>query len=106
MIAHGEETVRFIDSKTGRLIFLYKRPPDRKAAYYNPKLKIKHTPEGVQYRVRGTFGGDQILYPGAEAAYTATLETIQILLNAVVSEGAMFLRQTRVYSHLTEAHIT
>ena len=89
-IAHGEEIVRIIESKTGRLIFRYEMPSDRKAAYYNPQLKIKHKPEGVQYRVRGTIGGDQISYPGAKAAYTASLETIRILLNAVVSEDAMF----------------
>ena len=48
-------------------------PPDRKAAYYNPQLKIKQKPEGVQYRVRGTIGGDQISYRGVTAAYTASL---------------------------------
>ena len=90
MIAHGEEIIRIIESNTGRLIFRHEMPSDRKAAYYNPQLKIKHKPEGVQYRVRGTIGGDQIEYPGAKAAYTATLETIRALLNAVVSEDAMF----------------
>ena len=61
------------------------------SSYYNPQLKIKHKLEGVQYHVRGTIGDDQILYPGTKAAYTASLETIRLLLNAVVSEDAMFL---------------
>ena len=42
MIAHGEEIICIIESKTGRLIFRYKMPPDRKAVYFNQQLKIKH----------------------------------------------------------------
>jgi hypothetical protein len=63
-------------------------PADRKAAYYNPQCKIKIKPEGIQYRVRGTIGGDQVHYPGVTAAYVAHLETIRILLNAAASEDA------------------
>ena len=66
-------------------------PPDKKASYCNPQLKIKHKPECVRYRVGGTIGGDQIFYPVTKAVYTATLETVQILLNAVVSEDSMFV---------------
>jgi hypothetical protein len=91
MKAHGEEIVRLIESKTGRVIHHYDMPKDRKAAYYNPQLKIKIKADGPQYRVRGTIGGDQVHYPGETAAYTASLETIRILLNAIVSEDASFL---------------
>ncbi len=66
-------------------------PMDRKAAYYNPQLKIKVKSDGTVYRVRGTIGGDQIIYPGVTTAYTAHLETIRLLLNAVVSENALFM---------------
>ena len=88
--AHGEEIERLIESRTARLINRSEMPKDRKASYYNPQLKIKHKVDGIQYRVRGTIGGDQVDYPGVTAAYTAGLETIRILLNATVSEGARF----------------
>ena len=89
--AHGEEIIRLIDSKTGRFIHRHDMPADRKAAYYNPQLKIKIKNGVLQYRVRGTIGGDQVHYPGETTAYTAHLETIRLLLNAVVSEHASFL---------------
>ena len=63
-------------------------PRDRTAAYYNPQLKTKLKPEGLQRRVRGTIGGDKVYYPGAAAAYVANLETIRIQLNAAASEDA------------------
>ena len=39
-------------------------------------------------RVRGTIGGDKLPYAGPSSAQTAALETVRILLNAIVSEGA------------------
>ena len=89
--AHGEEIIRLVESKTGRFIHRSEMPKDRKAAYYNPQLKIKIKSDGTIYRVRGTIGGDQIIYPGVTTAYTAHLETIRVLLNAVVSENALFM---------------
>jgi hypothetical protein len=89
--AHGEEIIRLIESKTGRFIHRSEMPEGRKAAYYNPQLKIKVKSDETIYRVRGTIGGDQIIYPGVTTAYTAHLETIRILLNAVVSESALFM---------------
>jgi hypothetical protein len=89
--AHGEEIIRLIESGTGRFISRFDMPSDRKAAYYNPQLKIKSKSDGIQYRVRGTIGGDQVHYPGITTAYTAHLETIRIMLNSVVSEDALFM---------------
>ena len=89
--AHGEEIIRLIESQTGRFIFRHEMPSDRKAAYYNPQVKIKMKADGPQRRVRGTFGGDQVQYPGVTAAYTAHLETIRVLLNSIVSEHASIL---------------
>ena len=63
-------------------------PTDCTAAYYNPQLKIKVKAEDTQYRVRGTIGGDKVHYPGVTTAYTAHLETIRVMLNAIVSEDA------------------
>ncbi len=73
--AHGEEIVRLIKSKTGRFIHRHEMPAERTDAYYNPKLKIKNKADGIQYRVRGTIGGDKVNYPGDTAAYNAHLET-------------------------------
>ena len=84
------EIVRIIESETGRCIHLHEMPKERKTAYYNPQLKIKTKADGPQHRVSGTIGGNQIHYPGETAAYTENLETMRILLNAVVSEGANF----------------
>jgi hypothetical protein len=89
--AHGEEIIRLIESQTGRFIHRSEMPAGRKAAYYNPQLKIKVKADGTIYRVRGTIGGDQIIYPGVTTAYTAHLETIRILLNTIVSENASFM---------------
>ena len=61
---------------------------DRKAAYYNPQCKIKVKPDGIQYRFRGTIGGNQVHYPSVTAAYVAHLETIRIFLNAAASKDA------------------
>ena len=88
--AHGEEIVRLIESQTGRFIHRHEMPADRTAAYYNPQLKIKIKADGPQYRVRGTIGGDKVHYPGDTTAYTAHLETIRVMLNAIVSEDAEF----------------
>ena len=69
--AHGEEIVRLMESKTGRFIHTYEMPKDRTWSYYNPQLKTKLKPEGIQRRVRGTIGGDKVYYPGVTAAYVA-----------------------------------
>ena len=58
-----QKYVRLIESKTGRFIHRHEMPADRTAAYYNPQLKIKHKADGIQYRVRGTIGGEQSTLP-------------------------------------------
>ena len=40
--AHGEEIVRIIEFETSHCIHLFEMPKDRKAAFYNPQLKIIH----------------------------------------------------------------
>ena len=90
LFEHGEEIVRLIESKTGRIIFL-SSVPKKKAGYYNHQLRIKLNDGKLQYRVRETNGGDQIDYPGDVAAYTATIETIRVLLKVAVSEDAFII---------------
>ena len=40
----------------------------------------------IKFRTRATIGGDQIDYPYNTAAVTANLETIKLLLNAMISD--------------------
>ena len=89
---HGEEIARLFDSETIRLIKWNELPPEKKAAYYNPQVQTKMKEGALQYRVRGTIGGDKIDYAGETAAHTASMQLIKILLNSVVSTpGAKFM---------------
>lgn len=89
--AGGEEIIRLFDSKTGRLIRITDMPKGRTATYYNPRCRIKMKNGALQFRVRGTIGGNLIVYDGETAAFTASMQTLKILLNAVVSDkGARF----------------
>ena len=51
-------------------------------------MQNKKKTDGIQYRVRGTIGNDQVRCLGVTAAIVAHLETIRILLNAAASEDA------------------
>ena len=88
LIAHGEEIVRLLESETGRFIQPNEMPSGRISAYYNPQPKIKFKNGVLQYRIRGTIGGDRIDYPGSTAAFVATMETVRVTSNAAVSEDA------------------
>jgi hypothetical protein len=90
--AHIEEFIRLIETtQTMRFISNSDLPAGRKATYYNPQVRIKHKDSGIEYRVRGTCGGDRVDYPGAVSSQTAAMTTIKLLLNAVVSEDAEWL---------------
>lgn len=66
-------------------------PPGRKASYHNPQPKKKVRVNGeVEYRIRGTYGGDRGDYAGPTRAETVDMATLKILLNAVASEDAHF----------------
>ena len=83
--AAGQEIIRLIESLTGRWIRLANIPKNRKIAYYNPRCRTKIKNGELQYRVRGTIGGDQVDYDGDTAAYTASMQTLKIVCNSVVS---------------------
>jgi hypothetical protein len=81
------ELNRLLSSGTGKFIPHQALPRNRRAAYYNPVLKVKSLANGLlEYRVRGTIGGNLIDYTGVVTANTADLTTIKILLNSVVSD--------------------
>jgi hypothetical protein len=84
--AAAEEIIRLFDSSTGKLIHMRDIPKGRRATYYNPRCRIKMKNGELQYRVRGTAGGDKIQYDGDTAAFTASMQTMKIVLNAVVSD--------------------
>lgn len=91
--AANEEFDRLI-TETGTMKFINwdQKPAERKASYYNPQTRIKTKSDGsLEYRVRGTYGGDISDYQGPTSARTADMVTIKILLNAVVSEEAKFM---------------
>jgi hypothetical protein len=89
---HGEEIVRLFTSETIQLIMRNDVPSHKKPAYYNPQVKTKIKNGEIQYRVRGTIGGNQVHYDGDKSANTASMQLIKILCNAVVSDkGAKFM---------------
>ena len=70
------------------------QPLDRRGdtTYYNPKPKEKYDDQmNKVYRIRGTAGGDRINYDGPTKANTASLSTVKILLQSVVSDNANFM---------------
>ena len=75
-----------IDTKTGVWIPISNVPQGRKISYYNPQLTRKRRPWGIEYRVRGTYGGDKGDYKGPTAAETADITTVKVLLNSVISD--------------------
>jgi hypothetical protein len=86
--AEVEEWLRLIEtSGTLRFVSHSTKPKCRLASYYNPQVKLKKRPDGsVEFRVRGTYGGDRSDWRGPRSALTASITTVKVLLNAVVSE--------------------
>jgi hypothetical protein len=82
-----EEFDRLInDTNTMCFISPSAKPQGRVASYYNPQCEKKVKDGNMVYRVRGTVGGNVSDYNGDRTAWTADLETVKILLNAVISE--------------------
>jgi hypothetical protein len=66
-------------------------PSNKDATYMNPVCSEKIKDDGaLQLRTRATIGGDRIDYPYSTTAVTADLESIKILLNAMISDNAAF----------------
>lgn len=91
--ANVEEWERLLDtSKTLKFIHHDEKPGDRLASYYNPQVKKKIDPAGVEkFRVRGTYGGDRTDWDGPRSALTASMTTVKLNLNATISEGAKWM---------------
>ena len=89
--ADADEMERLFKSGTLRPIMHCDIPPDKNATYVNPVCSEKMKDDGaVQLRTRATIGGDRIDYPYSTTAVTAELESIKILINAMISDNAAF----------------
>ena len=89
--AGGDEIIRLVDSHTGKFILVSQMIKGRTATYYNPRCSSKIKNGTMKHRVRGTAGGDRVNYDGDTAAHTASMTTLKLLLNAVVSDpGSKF----------------
>jgi hypothetical protein len=89
--ADAEEFERLFKSGTLRPIFHCDIPVDKEATYINPVCSEKLKDDGaLKLRTRATIGGDRVDYPYSTAAYTADLESIKLLINAMISDNAAF----------------
>jgi hypothetical protein len=89
--ADSEEMERLFRSGTLRPIHFSEIPADKHATYVNPVCSEKIKDDGsLKLRTRATIGGDRIDYPYSTTAITAELESIKILLNAMISDNAAF----------------
>jgi hypothetical protein len=86
-----EEMERLFKSGTLRPIMQRDIPQDKQATYMNPVCSEKlHDNGTLKLRTRATIGGDRIDYPYPTTAVTAELESIKILINAMISDNAAF----------------
>jgi len=89
--AESEELHRLLETtKTMTWMDPADKPKHRTASYYNPQVKVKVKDGVLHRRVRGTYGGNVSDYSGIRSSWTADMQTVKLLLNAVVSENAEF----------------
>jgi hypothetical protein len=89
--ADAEEMERLFRSGTLRPIMFQNIPPDKEATYVNPVCSEKLKDDGaLKLRTRTTIGGDRVDYPYSTTAVTAELESIKLLLNAMISDNVAF----------------
>ena len=75
-----------------RFVLRSEVPKGKLVTYYSPYIKSKIKDGEIVRRVRGNIGGNLLKdYTGPTSAQVAALETIRLLLNAIVSEGAFFM---------------
>ena len=85
--ANSDEFDRlFLRTKTMKIIHASDKEKGRIVSYYNPQLTKKIKNKKVLFRVRGTVGGNINDFTGNSTAYTASLPSVKILLNGVISD--------------------
>ena len=89
-LALTEEIIRLLDSSTLLAVHRSSVPATISPTYFNPQVKEKlASADGdqyVDYRVRGTYGGNNDTYAGPRSSQTADYATVKLLLNSVVSD--------------------
>jgi hypothetical protein len=88
--AEAEEIIRLILTGTIFPIPHSLVPKDRwtnnEIVYYNPVVKQKRNDDGtIQFRVRGTAGGNLLGVPYDVSTKTAGLDTVKLLIHSVIS---------------------
>ncbi len=85
--AEGDEITRLITSSTIFPIPKHHVPAHkwRDIVCYNPVVKQKIKNNIVEFRVRGTAGGDRLTVPYEVSARTANLEVVKILIHSTIS---------------------
>ena len=84
--ASHNEYVRLVDT-TKTMTFTNKKPSNTKATYYNPVLEYKTDQDNKRIvRVRGTGGGDKVVYEFGNTSQVADTIAFKCLLNALASE--------------------
>ncbi len=86
-IAGGDEITRLIESLTALPIHKSKTPNHkwRDIVYYNPVVRQKLKDGEVEYRVRGTAGGNLLTVTYDVSARIANLEVVKISIQATCS---------------------
>jgi hypothetical protein len=85
--ANREEYIRLLsETKTMAPCHLSELPVGQRACYYNPICSEKIKDGKIVKRVRGTAGGDVLIYDGETTALTAALPTIKLLANDIISD--------------------
>ena len=89
-LAKREEFMRLFDSNTILPIHRREIPQGEIITYYNEqakeKLKVTTPNSFVEYRVRGTYGGNRSNYTGPVSSNTAEYPVVKILMNATLSD--------------------
>jgi hypothetical protein len=89
-LADREEKIRLLDSGTIKPVKRNVIPRGETITYYNPQCKQKlanvEDEQFIEYRVRGTYGGDKSGYKGVTSSQTAEYLTTKVLINATLSD--------------------
>ena len=89
-LADREEKIRLLDTGTIKPVKRNTIPRGETITYYNPQCKQKlatvEDEQFIEYRVRGTYGGDKSGYKGVTSSQTAEYLTTKVLINATLSD--------------------
>ncbi len=91
--AEAEEIIRLIDSLTLFALHYNEIPFDRRCdvVYYNPVGKQKLKDGQIQFRVRGTAGGNLLTVPYDVSARTADLDVVKLRIHSVISSDQQWM---------------